>query len=87
MDIYVGNLPWSFNNDSLKEFFEQYGNVASARVITDRESSRSKGFGFVEMSDEAEANKAIEKANGVEIEGRPLRVNQSEPRKPRNDFR
>ena len=87
MDIYVGNLPWSINNDGLKDYFEQYGTVNSARVITDRESGRSKGFGFVEMPNEEEANSAIEASNGVELDGRPIRVNQSEPRQPRNDYR
>lgn len=84
MDIYVGNLSYDTSDADLQELFEKHGKVASARVITDRSSGRSKGFGFVEMPDASEAEKAIESTNGVEFMGRTLRVNESQP-KPRND--
>lgn len=84
MDIYVGNLPYDAMDNDLQQHFEQYGSVTSARVIIDRMSGRSKGFGFVEMPDNAEAEKAIESTNGSDFMGRPLRVNESQPR-PRND--
>jgi RNA recognition motif-containing protein len=86
MDIYVGNLPYEAMDADLQELFEKYGNVTSARVIIDRMSGRSKGFGFVEMPNTAEANAAIEGTNGVDFMGRPLRVNESQPR-PRSDDR
>lgn len=79
MNLYVGNLAWSVTDDSLRAFFENYGEVTSARVITDRESGRSRGFGFVEMPDEAARN-AIAQAEGVELEGRPLRISEARPR-------
>jgi len=82
MDIYVGNLAWGVDNDSLRGAFEQHGEVASARVIIDKFTGKSKGFGFVEMPNEEEGNAAIEKLNGFDLNGRPLRVNRSEP-KPR----
>ncbi|HOO77788.1 MAG TPA: RNA-binding protein [bacterium] len=86
MDIYVGNLPYDVSDDELRQMFESYGAVASARVIMDRAAGRSKGFGFVEMPDRAEAEKAIEAMNGSEVGGRALRVNESKPR-PKNDNR
>lgn len=79
MNLYVGNLAWSVNDDSLRDFFEDYGEVTEARVITDRESGRSRGFGFVEMPDEAARN-AISQADGVELDGRPLRISEARPR-------
>ncbi len=79
MNLYVGNLAWSVTDDSLRAFFENYGEVTSARVITDRESGRSRGFGFVEMPDEAARN-AIAQAEGEELEGRPLRISEARPR-------
>jgi len=82
MDIYVGNLPWSTNDDDLREMFQAYGEVEGARVILDRETGRSRGFGFVQMPNGEEANKAIETLNGSDFNGRPLRVNESQP-KPR----
>lgn len=84
MDIYVGNLSYQTNDQELRELFEQYGSVTSSRVITDKFSGQSKGFGFVEMPDSAEANKAIEALNEQEFMGRNLRVNESQP-KPRSD--
>ncbi len=82
MDIYVGNLPYSVTDGELQDLFAQFGEVTSARVISDRETGRAKGFGFVEMRDSAEANKAIEALNGSDLNGRALRVNESQP-KPR----
>lgn len=84
MDIYVGNLSYQTNDQELRELFEQYGNVTSSRVITDKFSGQSKGFGFVEMPDAEEANKAISALNEQEFMGRNLRVNESQP-KPRGD--
>jgi len=84
MDIYVGNLPYKAADEDLRELFQGHGNVTSARVITDRFSGQSKGFGFVEMPDNTEANKAIEQLNGQDFMGRALRVNESRPR-PRDD--
>jgi cold-inducible RNA-binding protein len=82
--IYVGNLSFSVNNESLKAKFEQYGNVSSANVITDRDSGRSKGFGFVEMSDKAEATTAIESLNGTDFEGRQMNVSEAKPQERRD---
>jgi len=86
MDIYVGNLAYSTNDESLKEAFSAYGEVTSARVVTDRMTGRSKGFGFVEMPDRAQAQAAIDALNGKDIDGRALRVNESQP-KPREERR
>lgn len=83
MDIYVGNLPYAVDDQQLRELFEQHGTVTSARVITDRFSGQSKGFGFVEMPDQNEAVNAIKATNEVDFMGRPLRVNESQP-KPRD---
>ncbi len=80
--IYVGNLPWSATETDVRDIFEQYGTVHSAKVITDRETGRSRGFGFVEMEDD-EAQKAIEGADGMDVDGRPLKVNEARPRAPR----
>lgn len=81
--LYVGNLPYSARDDSLQELFSQAGTVVSANVITDRESGRSKGFAFVEMSSSEEAEKAIQMFNGYSLEGRDLRVNVARPREER----
>ena len=86
MDIYVGNLPYQADDESINELFSQYGTVNSARVITDRFSGDSKGFGFVDMPDKTEALAAISATNDVEFMGRKLRVNESQP-KPRGDRR
>jgi RNA recognition motif-containing protein len=83
MNIYVGNLPYSVTDDSLKSLFEQYGNVASTKVIFDQISGRSKGFAFVDMPDDAEGDAAIEGLNGHELEGRTIVVNKAKPRAPR----
>ena len=72
--LYVGNLPWTFNNNQLSETFKKYGNVVSAKVVTDKETGKSKGFGFVEMANDDEANNSIKALNGSEINGRKLIV-------------
>jgi RNA recognition motif-containing protein len=82
--LYVGNLPFSATDDSLREMFGQAGQVESARIITDRDTGRSKGFGFVEMSTEQEASEAIRKFNGTELDGRSLTVNEARPMTPRD---
>ncbi|MBX9626918.1 MAG: RNA-binding protein, partial [Gemmataceae bacterium] len=79
-NIYVGNLPWSTTTDDLYAMFQQYGAVARAQIVTDRETGRSRGFGFVEMVNEAEANAAIEALNNQPMNGRPLTVNVAKPR-------
>ncbi|HJM14831.1 MAG TPA: RNA-binding protein [SAR86 cluster bacterium] len=80
MNIYVGNIAWGVSEDELEALFAQYGEVNSARIITDRESGRSKGFGFVEMATADSANAAIEALNGNDFGGRDLRVNQAKER-------
>jgi len=82
--LYVGNLSYSVTETSLQDLFSQAGEVASARIITDRASGRSKGFGFVEMSNEDGAQAAIDKFNGQEFEGRKLTVNEARPMEPRS---
>ena len=86
--LYVGNLSYNVNDDSLKDYFAQAGTVQSAMIITDKMSGRSKGFGFVEMSSEEEAKSAIDMFNGKEFEGRTLTVNEARPReeRPRGNF-
>ncbi len=79
-NIYVGNLPWQTTSDDLYQLFAQYGAVAKSQVITDRETGRSRGFGFVEMANEAEAQAAIEALNNKPYNGRPLTVNVAKPR-------
>ena len=81
--LYVGNLPWSAKDDTLQQHFAAAGTVLSATVISDRETGRSKGFGFVEMSNEEEAQKAIEMFNGKDLDGRPLVVNIARPKEDR----
>ena len=83
MNIYVGNLPYSIDRDQLREIFAAYGEVAAARIVTDRETGRSKGFGFVEMADNAQAQAAIEALNGSDIGGRKAVVNEARPREER----
>ena len=83
MNIYVGNLFYGMNEEELKDQFASFGEVSSVRIITDRETNRSKGFGFVDMPNDEEAQKAIDELNGKEISGRNLRVNEARPREPR----
>ena len=78
MNIYVGKLPWSIDDASLEQIFAEHGTITSAKVITDRQTNRSRGFGFVEMSDGGED--AIQALNDAEVEGRKLVVNESRPR-------
>ena len=80
MNIYVGNLPYTTNDDELRELFAEFGDVASASVIMDRDTGRSRGFGFVEMSTQAEAEAAISALNQKDMGGRALNVNQARPR-------
>lgn len=79
-NIYVGNLVWDCTADDLLALFQEHGKVARAQVITDRETGRSRGFGFVEMDDDAESQRAIEALNGANYKGRPLTVNEARPR-------
>ena len=81
--LYVGNLPFSTTDDSLRSIFEQVGAVDSAKVITDRDTGRSKGFGFVEMASDDECAEAIKRFNGTDFEGRALTVNEARPMVPR----
>lgn len=83
MNIYVGNLPWSYNSSDLERLFTPYGAVTSANVIMDRATGRSRGFGFVEMASDDEARSAIEGLEGHDIGGRKLSVNEAKPRQPR----
>ena len=83
--LYVGNLPYSANDQSLMEAFSECGSVHSAKVITDRETGRSKGFGFVEMSTATEASSAISRFNGSEWEGRAMNVSEAKPQAPRDN--
>jgi RNA recognition motif-containing protein len=79
-NIYVGNLVWDCTPDDLLALFQPHGTVSRAQVITDRETGRSRGFGFVEMANDAEAQRAIEALNGADFKGRPLTVNEARPR-------
>jgi RNA recognition motif-containing protein len=85
MNIYVGNLPYNVVEEDLREIFEEYGEVASVKIISDKLTGRSKGFGFVEMDEDQEAKKAIEELNNAELSGRNIKVNESRPRS--NDTR
>ncbi|MGN6615993.1 MAG: RNA recognition motif domain-containing protein [Ilyomonas sp.] len=89
MNIYVSNLSFNVEDDDLRGFFEEYGEITSAKVIMDKFTQRSRGFGFVEMPDEAAAQKAISELDGATVEGRTIRVNVAKPReeKSRNNNR
>ncbi|MGM0546286.1 MAG: RNA recognition motif domain-containing protein [Bacteroidota bacterium] len=80
MNIYVGNLSYKVSDQELEEVFAEFGDVTSAKVIKDRETGRSKGFGFVEMADESEAQEAINELDGAEINGRAVKVNKARPK-------
>lgn len=84
--LFIGSLPWSINNDSLKELFAQYGEITDVFVVTDRDSGRSKGFGFITFAKEEDAQKALE-MNGKEIEGRTIVVNVAKPKEDRGGYR
>ena len=81
--LYVGNLPYSVTQQALEETFGQCGTVDSVNVITDRDTGQSKGFGFIEMSSDSEAQKAIQELNGTSIDGREIKVNEAKPKEPR----
>ena len=83
MNIYVGNLSYQLTDDELRDAFAKFGEVSSAKIIIDRETGRSKGFGFVEMPDDGQAKTAIEQLDGQDLQGRTLRVNEARPRPPR----
>ncbi|NOR72487.1 MAG: RNA-binding protein [Mariprofundaceae bacterium] len=83
MNIYVGNLSFNTDDHGLSEVFAEFGDVTSAKVVVDRETDRSRGFGFVEMSSDDEGNAAIEALDGAELDGRNLRVNEAKPRERR----
>jgi len=85
--LFVGSLAWATTDDSLREHFATCGNVASAKVIVDRDSGRSKGFGFVEFEDDNEADAAISKLNGSDLDGRTIAVNEARPREENSDRR
>ncbi len=80
MNIYVGNLSFDATEEDLRQAFDPYGEISSVRVITDRDSGRSKGFGFVEMANDTEAQSAISGLNGKELQGRTLKVDEARPR-------
>ena len=83
MNIYVSNLSFAVQDDDLRGFFEEYGEVSSAKVIMDKFTNRSRGFGFVEMADNAAAQKAIKELDGATVDGRAIRVNEAKPREDR----
>ncbi|MHC4322116.1 MAG: RNA recognition motif domain-containing protein [Planctomycetota bacterium] len=83
MEIYVGSLPYSVTEDDLKEAFTPFGEVSSVRLVTDKFSGKSKGFGFVEMPDSSEADAAIAALNGNDFKGRDIKVNQAKPKEER----
>ena len=85
MNIYVSNLGFSVQDEDLREYFAEYGEVTSAKVITDKFTNRSRGFGFVEMPDEDAAQKAIKELNGAVVEGRSISVNVARPREERSN--
>lgn len=86
MDIFVGNLPWSATEDQIRDMFSAHGAVDSVRLITDRDTGRSRGFGFVTM-DDGDAVNAIQALDGRDMDGRAMKVNESKPREPRNNSR
>jgi RNA recognition motif-containing protein len=83
VQIYAGNLPYKIKEEELKRLFEAHGEVSSAKIVTDRETGRSKGFGFIEMPNEGEANNAISQLNDAEVMGRNIQVNVARPRAER----
>jgi len=85
--LYVGNLPYSATEGSIQELFARFGTVESVTIVTDRDTGRSKGFGFVEMGSDSEAAEAIGRMNGSELDGRRLTVSEARPREPRHEAR
>lgn len=84
MKLFVGNIPWSLREEELRELFAEHGQVEDVKIILDRETGRSRGFGFIQMPDE-QGKVAIEKMNGHNVDGRALTVNEARPREPRSD--
>ncbi len=84
--LFVGNLPFSTTEEQLQEMFSEYGEIASVQLITDRQTGRSRGFAFVEYTNEEDAQKAIEAMDQQELEGRTIAVNVARPRRPRRDY-
>ncbi len=85
MNIYVSNLSFNVQDEDLKSYFADYGEVSSAKVINDKETNRSRGFGFVEMSDDAAAQKAIAELDGATVDGRAIKVTVAKPREERGN--
>lgn len=85
MNIYVSNLSFNVQDEDLKSYFADYGEVASAKVINDKETGRSRGFGFVEMPDDSAAQKAISELDGATVDGRAIKVNVAKPREERSN--
>ena len=86
MNIYVGNLNYSLSEEELSEIFSEYGEVVSVKIVKDRETGRAKGFGFVEMANEEEGEKAVQELDGVEVNGRNMKVNKARPRPEKKNF-
>ncbi len=84
MNIYVSNLSFNIQDEDLREFFAPYGEVTSAKIINDRETGRSRGFGFVEMSDDAASKKAIDELNGADVDGRTINVTEAKPKEKKS---
>ena len=85
MNVFVGNLSWNTDEDALRQAFESYGEVEHVRIITDRETGRSRGFGFVTFTNQEDGEKAIAELNGTEVDGRAINVNEARERAPRKD--
>jgi len=85
MNIFIAGLSFSITDSDLSDLFQEYGKITSAKVITDRQTGRSKGYGFVEMEDDEAANKAIAELNDAEFDGRKIAVSEAKPREPRQD--
>ena len=85
MNIYVGNLPYNLSEEELQNVFAEYGAIDKVTIIMDRETGQSKGFGFIEMTNDEEAERAIEALNGAELKGRSMKVNQARPRPERSE--
>lgn len=83
MNIYVSNLSFNVQDEDLREFFTPYGEVTSAKIINDRETGRSRGFGFVEMADDTASKKAIQELDGADVEGRTIKVTEAKPKEDR----
>ena len=84
--LFVGNISWGVSDDQLREAFEAFGDVEDSIILKDRETGRSRGFGFVTFTEEADADSAIEAMHDKELDGRPLVVNEAKPPKPRNEY-